>query len=80
MEQFVSTLKVPNRIVAVSADDTKLLPTFRPFLDHEKRAWYIVGAVGGPILVADVEKLGEELGKAQIKKATKVFMILIELW
>lgn len=65
-------LNVPGNIVALAADDTQLLPTFRPFLDRETRQWYIVGGSGEPLLVTDPENLRSELESAGLEKATKV--------
>ncbi|KAL5536122.1 MARS2_3 [Sanghuangporus sanghuang] len=72
VDKFVSSLKVPMRIVALSADDTKLFPTFRTFQNRETEELYIVGGVGDPFLVGDPTSLHAELDKAQLKKATKV--------
>lgn len=72
VDKFVTSLNVPGRHVAVSADDTKLLATFRPFLDRETHEWYIVGGCGEPLLVSNIEELHEELDRAGLQKATKV--------
>ncbi|OCB83926.1 hypothetical protein A7U60_g9133 [Sanghuangporus baumii] len=72
VDNFVTALKVPQRIVGLSADDTKLLPTFRPFFDREADGWYIVGGTGESLLVTDPTTLREDLESAQQQKATKV--------
>ncbi|KAL5521769.1 MARS2_1 [Sanghuangporus sanghuang] len=71
-DKFVSALRLPRRVIALSADDTKLLPTFRPFFNSEEGKWYIVGGTGESLLVNDPDKLRDELDRAQLKKATKV--------
>lgn len=65
-------LKVPANHVALSADDTKLLPAFRVFLNREENKWYIVGGTGDPYLVSSMDELRKELKRADMEKATKV--------
>lgn len=75
-DRFVAKLDVPLRHVALAADDTKLLATFRPFFNGETGQWYILGGTGEPLLVADPDKLREDLDRAKLTKATKVSTIL----
>lgn len=72
---FVKALNIPGNHVALSADDTKLHPAFRPFLDREQGLWYIVGAAGDPYLVSNTDELREELEKGELEPATKVFFL-----
>ncbi|PSR74626.1 hypothetical protein PHLCEN_2v9692 [Hermanssonia centrifuga] len=41
--------------ISLSWDDTKLLPAFRLFWDPDRKAHFLVGAIEGPICVADPE-------------------------
>ena len=69
---FVQALQVYHRHVALSANDTKLLATYRPFYDRESHQWFILGGVGEPLVVGDSKDLQEELERAELRKATKV--------
>lgn len=71
-DEFISALNIPKRYVALSADDTKLLPKLKQFKDRESGQYYIVGGTGEPLLVTDPGSLDETLQNAKIELATKV--------
>ncbi|KAJ6587364.1 hypothetical protein B0H10DRAFT_2234035 [Mycena sp. CBHHK59/15] len=58
--------------VNLSCDDTKLFPSLRMYHDAKEKADYLVGAVEGPIRVADPEAMKKVLEDATVVKATKV--------
>lgn len=58
--------------LGLSCDDTKLFAAWRMYWDGDKQAHYVVGGVGGPLLVADPEKLKDLLEDTNAVKATKV--------
>jgi len=58
--------------VALSCDDTKLLPSFRPYYDHDLGGYYLVGHVGEPYQIADIETFREVTTSHSLEKATKV--------
>ena len=60
------------RVVALSVDDTKLLASLQPFLEHESGKWFLIGSTGEPIEIPDPENFEELLDKAHASKATKV--------
>lgn len=43
--------------VCLSCDDTKLLSAFRLYHDSEKKADFLVGAVGGPLFVPNADEI-----------------------
>jgi hypothetical protein len=42
-------------LVALSCDDTKLLSSLRPYYDYRLKGYYVVGHVGEPYQIANVE-------------------------
>ncbi|KAJ3841314.1 hypothetical protein F5878DRAFT_670505 [Lentinula raphanica] len=58
--------------VALSCDDTKLQPAFRPFYDEDRQSWCILGSTGVPAVVADPEEYCKMVHEAGIQKATKL--------
>lgn len=59
--------------VALSCDDTKLLPGYRLYWDGQDQTHYLVGGIDGPLRVADVDQVREVLDEVgDSKKATKV--------
>ena len=65
--------------VALSCDDTKLLPSFRPYFDHDLDGYYIIGHVGVPYRIADVDAFREVTRNGVLEKATKVLVMIIFL-
>ena len=59
--------------VALACDDTKLHATLCLYWDKEKDSYFLIGACGGPIRVANVGAAREALSDHNTKKATKVF-------
>ncbi|KAJ7039794.1 hypothetical protein C8F04DRAFT_949367, partial [Mycena alexandri] len=58
--------------VNLSCDDTKLFPGLRMYHDAKEKVDYLVGAIQGPIRVADPEAMKAVLEDANVMKATKV--------
>jgi hypothetical protein len=55
---YLSNYNYPqNAPLALSVDDTKLLPTFRPYFDGSTKKWYIIGNTGEPLEVSDLGAL-----------------------
>lgn len=72
VDDFVTSLNVPNRIVALCADDTQLLTQLKVLKDRESGSWFIVGGTGEPLLIGDPDVFKKELEEGKIEKATKV--------
>ena len=58
--------------LVTGVDDTKLLPTFRPYYDGSQKKWFLVGGTGDPMEVADINTIQSQIDKAQDLKATKL--------
>ncbi|KAJ7488492.1 hypothetical protein B0H11DRAFT_2406543, partial [Mycena galericulata] len=71
VQEYLAAIKYDGP-VGLSCDDTKLFPALRVYHDKEKKADYLVGAVGGPIQVLDPEHMTKVLADANTVKATKV--------
>lgn len=56
----------------LSCDDTKLLSGLRLYWDGEEMAHYLVGAVGGPIFVPDIDNLQSFMTDTSIVEGKKV--------
>lgn len=67
--------------LGLSCDDTKLLASFRLYWDSSEDSHFLAGAVGGPIRVADPERVQSVLDDATIQKASKVCcrFVLVQL-
>ncbi|KAJ7433925.1 hypothetical protein B0H11DRAFT_1758325 [Mycena galericulata] len=70
-EQYLNTINYHGP-VNLSCDDTKLFPALRMYHDAKEKVDYLVGAVEGPIRVADPEAMRRVLEDAKVIKATKV--------
>ena len=57
--------------VGLSCDDTKLFATYRLYWDSEKKAYFLVGGVDGPICVPDPDNVKQIIQDAKTQKATK---------
>jgi len=57
--------------VGLSCDDTKLFATYRLYWDSEKKAYFLVGGVDGPIRVANPDNIKQAIQDAKAQKATK---------
>ncbi|KAJ3979174.1 hypothetical protein F5890DRAFT_1421718 [Lentinula detonsa] len=58
--------------LTLSCDDTKLLPAFRPFFDHDLGGFVILGAAGKPVLLPDPSLLAKVIEENGLVKATKL--------
>jgi hypothetical protein len=63
--------------VCLSCDDTKLLSSLILYWDGEKKAHFLVGAVGGLIEVPDPNNIKGLMSDPKIVKAMKVFVFQI---
>lgn len=61
----------------LSCDDTKLLPKLCLYWNGEEKAHYLVGAVGGPIYVPDVDNLPALMTDPTIIEGKKVHAYLV---
>ncbi|KAJ7661512.1 hypothetical protein DFH06DRAFT_1089007 [Mycena polygramma] len=71
VEDYLATLDYHGP-VNLSCDDTKLFPGLHLYHDGKEGADYLVGAVDGPIRVADPAAMKAVLADAKVMKATKV--------
>ncbi|EEB89059.1 hypothetical protein MPER_12894 [Moniliophthora perniciosa FA553] len=65
--------------VALSCDDTKLTPALCPYHDKENDCYYVVGAVGEPMILADPEAFRELLKQGNMEKATKLRLWCLQI-
>jgi len=65
--------------LALSVDDTKLLPAFRPYFDGSTKKWYIVGNAGEPLEVSDLGALEHQLENARASLATKLQLWVLQI-
>ncbi|KAJ6471521.1 hypothetical protein C8R45DRAFT_1165330 [Mycena sanguinolenta] len=64
--------------LSLAVDDTKLFSALRPLFDGVKRKWFIVGAVGDPIEVPDVDALHATLDR--LEKNPPPMATKLRLW
>ncbi|KAJ7436725.1 hypothetical protein B0H11DRAFT_2255972 [Mycena galericulata] len=64
--------------LSLAVDDTKLFSALRPLYDGEKGKWFIVGAVGPPIEVPDVDALHATLD--ELEKNPPALATKLRLW
>jgi hypothetical protein len=62
--------------VGLSCDDTKLFAAFRPYWDATEGTYYVVGCVGSPLRIANIEEFEYQLRQGHMEKATKVKLVL----
>lgn len=60
-----------NGPVALSCDDSKLFSSLRLYFDGNENKHYLVGAVGGPILVPNPDDIKTVMSDPTVVKATK---------
>ncbi|KAJ7165277.1 hypothetical protein C8R46DRAFT_1277431 [Mycena filopes] len=68
--------------LSLGVDDTKLFSALRPLYDGVKKKWFIVGAIGDPIEVPDVEVLHatlDRLAKSPPTMATKLRLWTVQI-
>ncbi|KAF8956013.1 hypothetical protein BDZ97DRAFT_1672397 [Flammula alnicola] len=58
--------------LASGVDDTKLLPALRPYYDTEKEKWFLLGSIGEPMEVTDINLLQAQIADASDSKAPKL--------
>lgn len=62
--------------VALSCDDTKLLASLRPYYDHDREGYFLLGNVGKSLQLLDHEAFRTVVKENKLEKATKVRNIL----
>ena len=65
-----------NGPVALSCDDTKLLPSLRPYYDQDREGYFLMGHVGEPLQLLDHEAFRTVVKEKNLEKGTKVCKIL----
>ena len=60
-----------NGPVALSCDDTKLLPSLRPYYDQDREGYFLMGHVK-PLQLLDHEAFRNVVKENNLEKATKV--------
>ena len=65
--------------VALSCDDFKLFSSLRLYWDGEVEKHYLVGAVGGPILVPNPDDIKALMSDPKLVKATKVSLVFVSV-
>ncbi|KAJ2912563.1 hypothetical protein MD484_g7863, partial [Candolleomyces efflorescens] len=65
--------------LALSCDDTQLLPALRPCYDTEKEKWYIIGGENGPLLLSDPEEFITIVDNAKVEKAKKMRLWCLQI-
>jgi hypothetical protein len=61
-----------NAPLALSVDDTKLLPTIQPHFDSISKKWFLVGTTGKPLEISNLKLLEEQVKHARSTLATKL--------
>lgn len=69
----------PHAPLALSVDNTKLLPAFCPYLDGSTKKWYVVGNAGEPIEVSDLGTLENQIECARASLATKLRLWVLQI-
>ncbi|KAJ8690007.1 hypothetical protein PTI98_012852 [Pleurotus ostreatus] len=71
-QKYLSDYQYPaDAPLTCSVDDTKLLPSLQPYHDSKASKWFLIGNVGDPMEIADVNLLHEQIKEAKDQKATK---------
>lgn len=65
--------------VCLACDDTKLLPSLRPFWSVELNNYCILGSTGEVFILPDPDQLASMVRQGEIEKATKVRFISLTL-
>ena len=58
--------------VALSCDNTKLLASFRPFYDEDRKGYFVMGHTGDPYELVDHQAFQRVVERQELTKATKV--------
>lgn len=59
----------------LSVDDTKLSPSLRPWYDHDRKAWVLLGTPGEPPLLPSPDQIANTMERTQHEKATQVSVL-----
>ncbi len=70
-EEYVNALNYTSPL-SLSCDDTKLFAALRMYYDGTSEQWFVVGGVGDPLAVANVDELRDIISQGKVQKATKV--------
>lgn len=62
--------------VCLSCDDTKLLSSLQLYYDRNKKEHFLVGAIGGPLLVPNIDDMKAIMANPSVVKATKVHVVV----
>ena len=65
--------------LALSVDDTKLLPAFRPYFDRSVNKWFLVGNAGQPLEVTNIDALADQIENARGLLATKLRLWVLQI-
>lgn len=76
LEEYTYPVEAP---LALSVDDTKLLPAFRPYFDRSAKKWFLVGSVGEPLEVSDIDELADQIDSARALLATKLRLWVLQI-
>jgi len=68
-----------DRPLALSVDDTKLLPAFRPYFDGSCKKWFLVSVAGEPLEISDLGGLEEQIEQARSQLATKLRLWVLKI-
>ncbi|TFY73191.1 hypothetical protein EWM64_g10821 [Hericium alpestre] len=65
----------------MAVDDTQLLAALCPYCDgsHKLKKWFLIGSVFGPMEVADIKLLTQQIAAASVSKATKVWLWILQI-
>ena len=79
-QKYLSDYQYPhNAPLALSVDDTKLLPAFRPYYDGTTKKWYLLGITGGPLEITDISTLETQINNARESLASKVRLWTLQI-
>ena len=78
--KYIEDYKYPVEApLALSVDDTKLLPAFRPYFDRSAKKWFLVGNAGEPIEVSNINELADQIDSARGLLATKLRLWTLQI-
>jgi hypothetical protein len=68
-----------NAPLSLSVDNTKLLPSLRPYFDGINKKWFLVGTTGEPLEISDLNLLEEQIESARSQLATKLRLWVLQI-
>jgi hypothetical protein len=78
--KYIEDYKYPVEApLALSVDDTKLLPAFRPYFNRSVNKWFLVGNAGEPLEVSDIDELADQIESARGLLATKLRLWVLQI-